>query len=281
MKRYAGIFCIILFIFVILNNSYADENVFKDIADKISAVENRISNKTAAIFPFNSTDGNGKDGIYCSEKILHELVSGGRLKIVEREALDKVVSEQELNISGAVSQETAVKIGKLLAVGAMITGTVSRSNDRVEIFVRVIDTGTGQILASVSGEYIDKGIQAQGFTGTWKVTETAKYFLDHGIKYKKLILKDDDTYELHLINNANRLVTFKGNYEIDGNNIDYRPLELMFDGAPVSRPSGASQKGTIYLVDGKLYFTIIDMDRGNKRRLDAMDERYRNIAERK
>lgn len=99
--------------------------------------------------------------------------------LIERDKLEKVLEEQKLGASGAVTAQTAAKIGRLLGAQYMITGSVtefgvkeskmgvgglekmlpfgggakvSRTTARVGIDVRAIDTTSAQITAAAKGE---------------------------------------------------------------------------------------------------------------------------------
>jgi curli biogenesis system outer membrane secretion channel CsgG len=50
----------------------------------------------------------------------------GRIRLMERERLDRIVAEQKLGASGMVDETTAASLGKLLGVRYMITGKVTR-----------------------------------------------------------------------------------------------------------------------------------------------------------
>ncbi len=53
-------------------------------------------------------------------------VGAGKIRLIDREALDKIRAEQNLGQSGDVDPATAVKLGKLLGVKYMITGKITR-----------------------------------------------------------------------------------------------------------------------------------------------------------
>jgi curli biogenesis system outer membrane secretion channel CsgG len=54
-----------------------------------------------------------------------ELVKSGKFRVVEREALEALMQEKNLTLSGDVDPKTAVKIGKLLGVNYLLTGAVT------------------------------------------------------------------------------------------------------------------------------------------------------------
>jgi len=54
-----------------------------------------------------------------------ELVKSGKFRVVEREQLEALMQEKHLTLSGDVDPKTAVKIGKLLGVNYLLTGSVT------------------------------------------------------------------------------------------------------------------------------------------------------------
>jgi len=270
--------CILLTVSI----SHSTENCLIHLANEINSIEKNLKTKTVAVLPFKNLNSTEKiSGTSVSEKIIHELVKRGKLKVVERTRIDKIIKELKLELSGLINTDKAVKIGKLLAVDALITGSINNRENKTEIFVRVIDVESGLILKTAECDYAQVTENEAGLTGTWIVTRTAPYFRKHKLQYRKLKLGEDSLFELELINNAERVVLFKGYYKINGNNIDFSNRELYIDGQAMSRPGSRWLKGTVYRIKGKLYFTVTDMKKKNKKRLDAMKPEFRNIAERK
>ena len=54
-----------------------------------------------------------------------ELVKSGRFRVVEREALQALMQEKNLSLSGDLDPKTAVRAGKLLGVDYILTGAVT------------------------------------------------------------------------------------------------------------------------------------------------------------
>jgi curli biogenesis system outer membrane secretion channel CsgG len=98
-----------------------------------------------------------------------ELVKSGKFRVIDREALDALMQEKNLSLSGDVDPKTAVKAGKLLGVQYLLTGAVTEYGETgagghvpgvrglpsvsggKKTFVaaanaRIIDTQTGEIL---------------------------------------------------------------------------------------------------------------------------------------
>ena len=119
-----------------------------------------------------------------------ELVKSGKFRVVEREQLQALMAEKNLSLSGDVDPSTAVKIGKLLGVNYLLTGSVTeygvtdkgahgRSIGRLPGFAagkrsfvaavnaRVIDTSTGEIAWAdeASAEESSVKVNVGGFGG--------------------------------------------------------------------------------------------------------------------
>ncbi len=284
MKKILFIY-IAAFLSVSIFASESDE-IFKEIGKEISGLGSSLRNGTIAVFPLETPGASGSAyGNYAADKIASFIIKEGTLKLVERERLNSIIIEKELSMIGVVEENEARKIGKLLSVDAVVVGSIYRTEKGREISVRVIDTQSGQILALITRNYTDTSQvpgekKKSGFTGTWKVTATAPYLKERGMNYEKLILNEDGTFSLFLINNADRYVEIKGRYWIDNNNIDYMPLEMYMDNERTYfQKKSRRLEGTIYLVKDELHFNYVSMGTSKRTRLDANNPLYRCIAE--
>jgi len=90
--------------------------------------------KTIAFLPFK-----GKDGDYFSiqleAKVKNLTMNGVPIfKVIDRQNLKSVLSEQKLSLSGLVDDKNAVKIGKLIGVQGIWTGAVLKNNVNIYPF---------------------------------------------------------------------------------------------------------------------------------------------------
>lgn len=122
-----------------------------------------------------------------TEMVITELVNTGMFIIVEREAIQNVIREQDFGYSGRVQEGTEAKIGKILGAQVLVKGAVTEfsqkdsgrgggiaikglliggksSTGHVAIDIRLIDSATSQILQSyrAEGKIKDKGMIAAG-----------------------------------------------------------------------------------------------------------------------
>lgn len=106
-----------------------------------------------------------------TDMLVTELVKSGKHMVIEREKLDKLMSEQKLGASGAITPQTAAQIGKLLGVEVAVFGAVTefgysqgsigatgkkigiglkKNQARVGMDVRLVNTTTGEIVTAES-----------------------------------------------------------------------------------------------------------------------------------
>jgi tetratricopeptide (TPR) repeat protein len=77
------------------------------------------------------------------------LKASGRIEIVERAVLDKLLQELKLSASDLTDPQTAVRVGRILAARLIATGSLTRFGDAGRFGIRVIETETTRIKASV------------------------------------------------------------------------------------------------------------------------------------
>ncbi len=107
----------------------------------------------AAILPFQERGREVKDlGRKVSDLLFAHLVASPSLFLVDREDLNTVLKEQELNLSGMVNPQQATKVGQLTGAKLLITGSVLQIDNTIYLVAKVIGTETSRVLgASVKG----------------------------------------------------------------------------------------------------------------------------------
>jgi len=83
----------------------------------------------------------------------HDFSQISSLKVVERDKIDYVLGELELQQSGKVDKETAARVGKMLGAQLMVFGSITQLDSRsTRMIVRVVKVETSEIIASVDKE---------------------------------------------------------------------------------------------------------------------------------
>jgi curli biogenesis system outer membrane secretion channel CsgG len=133
-----------------------------------------------------------------SDLLVQKLVQDGKYSVIERNALDKIIAEQNFSNSDRADATTAAKIGRVLGIDAIIIGSItqfgrddqhtkvggggyglgklglggvgtSKAKAVVGISARVVNTTTGEILAAVTGmgQSERSGTSLLGAGGSW------------------------------------------------------------------------------------------------------------------
>jgi len=172
MKRLLGTF---LLIFVTVPAGWAQDKKRVAILDFDYAT---VRSSVAAVFGTDTDVGKG-----IADLLVTRLVNDGVYSVIERKALDKIISEQNFSNSDRANPDTAAKIGRLLGVDAIIMGSVTQfgRDDKsqgvgggaiggltgrfgiggvgkkqakavVGISARMVNTDTGEILVAAEGK---------------------------------------------------------------------------------------------------------------------------------
>ncbi|MGO9094470.1 MAG: CsgG/HfaB family protein [Bryobacteraceae bacterium] len=80
-----------------------------------------VKSQVAAIWGTDQDVGKG-----ISDLIVEKLVMTGKYSVIERKALDKVLGEQNFSNSDRADSNSAAKIGRILGVDAIITGSITQ-----------------------------------------------------------------------------------------------------------------------------------------------------------
>lgn len=152
-------------------------NGMEDLSAQI--VRDMVSQKKAKIAVIEFSDLEGKRsniGKFTSEELTAKLFKSGKFHVVERSMMQKIFTEQEFSVSGMVDEKSARKIGKILGVDAICSGTITDLGKTVKINARLISTETGSLFSVASAE-IEKDHKVENLmavTGEIKERNDAK-----------------------------------------------------------------------------------------------------------
>ncbi len=89
-------------------------------------------------------------GKIVAEWLITAFVREGRFEVIERKLLGEVLEEQQMVEAGIVNQDTASEIGKLLGVKVIISGSVAKIGQMVEVNARIVDVASASIITAES-----------------------------------------------------------------------------------------------------------------------------------
>jgi curli biogenesis system outer membrane secretion channel CsgG len=108
-------------------------------------IESLPENASVAILSVATRDQNEASLII--NELEYMLVGSKRFKIVDRKSLDTIRSEQNFQMSGEVSDDSAISIGQMLGASVVITGSVTESGSAKSLSLKALDVQTSEIVA--------------------------------------------------------------------------------------------------------------------------------------
>ena len=111
-----------------------------------------------AVADFVNDDGNvSKLGRYIADKLTPYFARSKQFHVLERGLINKVIEEQQFQVSSFVDESSTQEFGKLLGAETIITGKISELGDMFYIHGKAIDVTYGNLLVSVDAELDSSG----------------------------------------------------------------------------------------------------------------------------
>lgn len=91
-------------------------------------------------------------GKFVAEELTTQLavIGAARVSVIERRHLMKVLAEQKLSATSLFDPESVEKIGQILGVQALITGSITDLGTEFKIHARVLSVESGRVIAAAS-----------------------------------------------------------------------------------------------------------------------------------
>jgi hypothetical protein len=152
MKRY------VVFLMVIMAAVYAGCSTIDVAVNQRIDVTKKLNK--IVVFPFEIKNAHWGDEF--SDAITHHLFKTGRVEVVERQELEKILKEQKLSMTGLLDSDKTVKVGKLLGADVIVIGrgtalelgsdTHEKKNLIDTFMLKVVSVETGTLLITVRKE---------------------------------------------------------------------------------------------------------------------------------
>jgi curli biogenesis system outer membrane secretion channel CsgG len=106
--------------------------------------------KAVSVLYFQNT-AKSADFDWLSKGVADMLITDltGKVTVVEREDIQKILKEQELALSGIFDEQGAAKIGKLVSAGRIVTGSFIVTQGALRMDAKLVDVETAKVLAAV------------------------------------------------------------------------------------------------------------------------------------
>ena len=124
-----------------------------ELSQQISDGLTENQKQTIAVVEFVDLEGRITNfGRFVAEELITRLYQTKKFKVIERQLLNKILAEQKLSLAGVIDQTSAQKLGRLLGVDAIASGTVTDLGKSLRVNARLISTGTGEVFAVAAAE---------------------------------------------------------------------------------------------------------------------------------
>ncbi len=145
-----------------LKETFDGERI-KKVSDKLRPLKDKPEIEPAeagyspyvAVFNLENTNPRTEEkelGATLTEMLVTALIKSEKFTIMERVQLEKILNEQSLSMSGAISSNQAIEVGKLAGLEAVILGSVSQLAASIEADARLIDVETGKAVAAANSK---------------------------------------------------------------------------------------------------------------------------------
>jgi hypothetical protein len=113
-------------------------------SDTVKTISEKFINDLPAqsVIAVLNISGAKESAIFIMDELEYNLIESKKFKIVDRKSLDTIRSEQQFQISGDVSDESARSLGNMLGASIVITGSISgaESTRRLTLNAMYYDT---------------------------------------------------------------------------------------------------------------------------------------------
>ncbi len=89
-------------------------------------------------------------GKFVAEELTTRLFATGRVEVIERHLINTVLKEQKLGMLGVLDEKSTKKVGAILGVDLLVTGTIADLGTTMKINARTIAVETGAVYSAVS-----------------------------------------------------------------------------------------------------------------------------------
>lgn len=156
MKRAVSVFVSLSVFFFVSCGSMpeGDYDESAEIVEAFSGLALRLSpdgdsgvKPSYAIVNLSSDTENAEMENYVTDALAEAIFKAGKVRILERAFVSKVLSEQAFQASGFVNDATAKSIGNLTGADFVCYGTIIDSDDYLIVNARVVNVETGEVWA--------------------------------------------------------------------------------------------------------------------------------------
>jgi TolB-like protein len=140
------------------------EDGVKELADQISKSMMEMQGNKIAVIDFSDLNGNVTAlGQFMAEELTTQIfnIASGKFEVMERRQLLKLEEELTLGQTGFIEEKSIKKMGQILGVDAIVTGSMTNLDNTIKINARLIGVESAKVFAVASTEISKTGVVAE------------------------------------------------------------------------------------------------------------------------
>lgn len=150
MKIFIKLSALVLLFSMTSTAASAAGDPLKKMAKELAKPIQQMNKPVVGFLAFSYPDGTISNGskIVC-ERLTTYLASMKKIRVVERELIVKLLEEEHMEETGAIDPSTVKKMGQILGVDILVTGTlINLDNHQVEVNARGLMSDSGIVVAT-------------------------------------------------------------------------------------------------------------------------------------
>lgn len=137
---------LVLLLFIALSLSAASiEKEIKSLSEELFNNLTIESNQKLAVLPFMKKEGESDLGLAIAEMLIADIIQNREIPLVDRQNLKAIIDEQTLALSGMISEEQMIEVGKMASADFILTGKIIPSMGAYLISGQITNAETGEI----------------------------------------------------------------------------------------------------------------------------------------
>lgn len=161
-----------VFLSLLVSSAFGYEKEIEQLSSEMAGKIAGKGKKTIAVVDFTDLEGNVTqlDRMVAEDFSVALAGAGKGFKVIERTHINRIIKEKKLSETGLIDTDTVRKLGKFIAVDALVTGTVTPFGDNMRVTVKILDTETAELIDGLTGtlaktkavdELLGKGISSE------------------------------------------------------------------------------------------------------------------------
>lgn len=136
--------CLLLFVFSICFCFAAED--LDEVISRISSDIQKPLNHNAIICILDFSSSSKKMSEYIQSELTASVTDSGEVRVVTRAHMDKINAELDFQLSGVVSEETALSLCQRLGAQAIVFGSIDELDNKYNLQIKMLDVESGSYM---------------------------------------------------------------------------------------------------------------------------------------